>query len=278
MTISILGCGWLGLPLGRSLAQEGYTVKGSTTSEKKLQDIKNAGIDPFLLSVPGTLQADDNRSFFESDILFLNIPPTRGNPDVETDYPDVIRQVTERAVSSGVSWIIFASSTSVYPDSLDICVEEAAEKGHASRPTGEALITCEQELMNRDDCSATILRFGGLYGPGRHPVRYLAGKTDLPDPAKPVNLIHLDDCINIVKQVIYQQRKNRIYNAVSDGHPPRKTLYKTIAERSNLTPPTFLKKNGRGGKVVPNRKLKEEIDYTFHYPNPLDYEPENDAD
>lgn len=30
-TVSILGCGWLGLPLAEQLLAEGYSVKGSTT-------------------------------------------------------------------------------------------------------------------------------------------------------------------------------------------------------------------------------------------------------
>ena len=34
--ISILGCGWLGLPLAQQLVHEGYQIHGATTSEKKL--------------------------------------------------------------------------------------------------------------------------------------------------------------------------------------------------------------------------------------------------
>ena len=36
-TITILGCGWLGLPLAQTLVKEGYSVKGSTTTEDKLE-------------------------------------------------------------------------------------------------------------------------------------------------------------------------------------------------------------------------------------------------
>ena len=35
--VSVLGCGWLGKPLAISLLDEGYSVKGSTTSEDKLE-------------------------------------------------------------------------------------------------------------------------------------------------------------------------------------------------------------------------------------------------
>ena len=44
MKISILGCGWLGFPLAKSLVEKGFSVKGSTTSENKLSILSTAGI------------------------------------------------------------------------------------------------------------------------------------------------------------------------------------------------------------------------------------------
>jgi UDP-glucose 6-dehydrogenase len=49
MKISIVGCGWLGLPLGAKLVKNGHRVFGSTTSEEKIEEIKAAGIAPYLL-------------------------------------------------------------------------------------------------------------------------------------------------------------------------------------------------------------------------------------
>jgi 3-hydroxyisobutyrate dehydrogenase-like beta-hydroxyacid dehydrogenase len=49
--ISILGCGWLGLPLAKSLLAKSYEVKGSTTSENKLEVLINAGILPFQIQL-----------------------------------------------------------------------------------------------------------------------------------------------------------------------------------------------------------------------------------
>lgn len=45
--ISILGCGWLGLPLAKALIENGFSVKGSTTSTDKLTALENDGITPF---------------------------------------------------------------------------------------------------------------------------------------------------------------------------------------------------------------------------------------
>ena len=49
MRISILGCGWLGLPLGKYLLQKGHLIKGSTTDKDKMETLKASGIQPFLL-------------------------------------------------------------------------------------------------------------------------------------------------------------------------------------------------------------------------------------
>ncbi len=46
-----MGCGWLGLPLAKALAEGGYLVRGTTTSEYKLGMLQNEGIAPFLISL-----------------------------------------------------------------------------------------------------------------------------------------------------------------------------------------------------------------------------------
>ncbi|WP_258929290.1 hypothetical protein [Flavobacterium davisii] len=38
--ISLLGCGWLGLPLAESLIKKGYEIKGSTTNLDKIPLLK----------------------------------------------------------------------------------------------------------------------------------------------------------------------------------------------------------------------------------------------
>ena len=46
MQVSILGCGWLGLPLAKSLIEKGFSVNGSTTSVEKIPEVH--GEDIFL--------------------------------------------------------------------------------------------------------------------------------------------------------------------------------------------------------------------------------------
>jgi len=272
MIISVLGCGWLGFPLAQRLVKNNYSVKGSTTTKKKLQLLRQNGIEPYFLKLPESLANKSVESFWETDILFLNIPPGRAHQDTLNEYPFIIKQIIDKCTSSDGCWIIFASSTSVYSETGGITFEEDAKKGTASRPSGEAILEAESHII-QSGLDYTILRFGGLYGYGRHPIHYLSGKKNLSDPLKPVNLVHQTDSLNIAMEIIRQKKRNQIYNVVSDGHPPRSTFYKSAAEYFNLPGPEFQKNVNKDYRIVCNKKLKQDLLYSFSYPNPMDFTP-----
>jgi nucleoside-diphosphate-sugar epimerase len=88
---------------------------------------------------------------------------------------------------------------------------------------------------------------------------------------KPVNLIHQDDCIQIVKNIIESDISSGVFNAVSDGHPPRKTFYQSAADHYGVDPPEFDDASTSVNRIISNEKLKKELSYSFIYPNPLDH-------
>ena len=272
MRISVLGCGWLGFPLAQHLLNKDFEVKGSTTSKDKLSQISQAGIESYLIELPNSLKDTSVDSFWNTDILFLNIPPDRGNKNVRSEFPKLIKGVVDRVKQNPDTWIIFASSTSVYSETGGITSEDEAKPGKAFRPTGEVILASEAILME-SVLQCTILRFGGLYGYGRHPVNYLSGKQGLKSPCKPVNLVHQSDCIRVLDEIIHQKRVNEIYNVVSDGHPPRKEFYQSAAEHFNLPLPKFGPSEDIQYRVVSNQKLKDELNFSFSYPNPMDHTP-----
>lgn len=270
MTISILGCGWLGLPLAVHLIEKGHKVKGSTTTAEKISILKEEGIEPCLLTLNPALNYENCDTFWDSDILILNIPPGRNRENVIDYHSTQIKEVVNRVERSPIKLVIFISSTSVYPERGGVVEEADVKEGKASRNSGEALLKAEQLLKKNDAFKTTVLRFGGLYGEDRHPVKYLAGKKGLSKGKAPVNLIHLDDCISIIEQIIDQNIEGEIFNAVSDGHPPRNMYYRVAAEKMGLEPPEFKKDTQKRYKVVSNQKLKNYLKYHFKYPNPLD--------
>ena len=101
-TISLLGCGKLGLPLALDLVDEGYNVKGSTTTESKMYKLKQSGITPYLIIIEECIQID----FFDSDILVLTLPyrKTFSEPNI---YQNQIKKVCEIVDNSSIRHIIF---------------------------------------------------------------------------------------------------------------------------------------------------------------------------
>lgn len=272
MTISILGCGWLGLPLAEALLKSNHSIKGSTTSENKIAKLKETGIRPYLIKLDPELNCDDCKSFWKSDMLILNIPPGRGRDNIVDYHTAQIQSVIEQIKSSDIDHVIFVSSTSVYPELPGVVEEADTVEGKAGRDSGNALLRAESLLQQESGFDSTVVRFGGLYGYDRHPAKYLAGRKNLDRAKAPVNLIHRDDCINIITRLIEKDVKGEVFNAVSDGHPPRKMYYTAAAEAMGLEPPTFKSDDDKNYKVVSNRKLKEQLGYRFFYPNPMNLE------
>ena len=70
-TISILGSGWLGLPLAEHFIQQGYAVKASTRSIERSRDIEAIGAKFFVVDIDQPLA--ETSEFLDSDILLVNI-------------------------------------------------------------------------------------------------------------------------------------------------------------------------------------------------------------
>lgn len=270
-TISILGCGWLGLPLGRRLVDDGYAVKGSTTTPDKLPVLRAAHIEPYPLTLSPRLAGERVDDFFAADVLFLNVPPPRGRDDLHAYHLRQIKSVRDAAAVGSVDWVIFASSTGVYPQTSgtvteeDVPLADEAPDGQR-RPSGAAVLEAERLLQSASAFDTTVIRFAGLYGGDRDPGRFLAGRKRVSGGDAPVNLIHRDDCLGIVQAILEQDVRGEVFNACADKHPIRRVLYAQAAKRLGVEPPTF--ESGGTNKTVSNAKVKRVLDYQMHHPDP----------
>lgn len=115
MNISILGCGWLGFPLAKHLMAKDYKVKGSTISSEKLELLKENNIQPFLVKLTPELEHPEGiRSFWDSEVLVLNIPSGRNRDNVIDFHTKQIRSINKVITDSTIKFVAFVSSTSVY--------------------------------------------------------------------------------------------------------------------------------------------------------------------
>ncbi len=264
-TISILGCGWLGLPLAQFFIAKGHRVKGSTTTESKLSKLEEQSIEPYFIRVGEQAIEGNFADFLEgTDVLVINFPPKRV-PDIRKVYPMQTATIMEQLPKDLKT--IFVSSTSVYQNTNSVVVEDMQTE--PEKDSGKALLEAEQMLHYHLRDNYTVLRLAGLVGYDRLPGRFLADKKDLKNGNAPVNVIHQDDCIGLINRIIELEKWGEIYNGCADKHPLRKDYYTRAAEVIGLTPPTFNNEPESHFKIVGNEKSKKELNYQYKYPNPI---------
>jgi nucleoside-diphosphate-sugar epimerase len=262
--ISILGIGWLGFPLAKKLIKNGYAVKGSTTSENKLEVLKTNDIQPFQIELSENEIKGNVAGFLEkSEVLIIDIPPKlRSNPS--DNFVEKIKLLLAETEKSTVKKVLFVSSTSVYADAFPVVEIDEDSIPNPDSESGKQLLQTEDLLLSNDSFQTTILRFGGLIGEDRHPIKFLAGKKNIENPDAPINLIHQDDCIGIICEVLQQVwNTNLVLNAVAPQHPTRKEYYTQKAIENDLPFPKFIEKGKSIGKQINSLKLIETLDYKF---------------
>ncbi|MEO5788903.1 MAG: SDR family NAD(P)-dependent oxidoreductase [Gelidibacter sp.] len=261
--ISIIGCGWLGFPLATELVRNGNLVKGSTTSPSKIEVLKKAGIIPFVVSISeeGITDAIEE-CLKDSEVLIINIPPgLRKNP--KANFIKQMDLLSKHIEHSDIKKVLYVSSTSVYEEEVDIptITDENAPNGQSY--AAKQLIGAEDVFKNNPNFETTILRFGGLIGGDRNPAKYLSGKENAPDPEGPVNLIHQEDCIAIIKNIIVKEQWNTVFNAVAPQHPSREKYYNSLCEIQKLPLPHFDHATPSKGKIISSEKVERELHYVF---------------
>ncbi len=245
--ISILGCGWLGKPLAIRLLKQGFVVKGSTTSEAKLSEFQELGITPFLISLD--YLTHNIAAFLHSEILIVALP----SKDIE-GFKNVICHIEKSAVKK----VIFISSTSVYGNSEEVVTE-------ASETLPSALTTIEILFKNSSHFETTVIRFSGLFGYNRKPGNFFKDGRKIPNPDGFVNMIHQDDCIQLIEKVIEKNEWNQIFNGCADTHPSRREFYTKCTLDIGLKNPEFEEVRQIIQKVISNKKSKEYLDFKYKY-------------
>ena len=259
--ISILGCGWLGLPLANFLIKSGFVVKGSTTNLDKISILENNKIQAFQIELSEIEIKGEIDSFLKnSEILIIDIPPKLRGVSSE-NFVKKIQNLIPFIEKAKIEKVIFISSTSVYADD-NVFVTETT-KPNPDTESGKQLLATEILLQSNVNFKTTVVRFAGLIGEDRHPIHFLTGRKNIENPEAPINLIHQKDCIGIIKAVIEQNCFGEIFNAVAPFHPTRKDYYSKKAQQLNILAPKFEVEKNTSGKIIRSDKLITELNYNF---------------
>lgn len=271
-SISILGCGWLGLPFGKYLTEKGVKVKGSTTQAAKVELLKEAHIEPFILKFSTEIEGDSVEEFLTSETLLINIPPRISLQKTDA-HVEQIGLLLDKIKTSPIKNIIYISSTSVYPELnrevFENDVNMPDESGSATLVKAENLL---KGFVKENQINLTILRCGGLMGYERIPAKYFSGWKGLTSGNTPVNYIHRDDLIRIIEVIIEQKLWNETFNIVSPIHPTRKEIYTKNCEELGFELPEFVEPSEpQPFKIINADKFIKATNYKFIYENPLSY-------
>jgi len=265
--ISIMGCGWLGFPLGLRLLEQDHFVRGSTTTKDKIPLLEQSGIEPYFLQLDPRINGDDVTSFFNVDTVVLNIPPPR-----VSDRITVMQQQADELISylnaSPVRRLVMVSSTGVYASKRQDADE--TDPHPPETDNGRGLVAMETMLSEGLQASVAVVRMAGLFGPERDPGRFLAGREVSGNGQEPVNMIHLADAVGVITALIDQPDLTGAYNACAREHPTREAFYRKASEQAGLAAPVFTDSEPGPWKRIISEKIRAATGYGFVYDDPLE--------
>lgn len=253
--LTILGLGWLGLPLAEHMQKEGWKVIGSKRA------VSDMSIECYSLDLNNLAINNHIEKLLTVDAMIIALPPSKIEPE---KYLVGIQNLVSTAIEKGLKHIIFTSSTSVLPMEAGVFDENAEIE-----PTS-LLAKVEHWLLSLP-IHCDIVRLAGLVGKTRHPVFYLAGKQNLSGAEQPVNLVHLEDCIAAISLLLAKPNGQRIFHLCAEQHPTRKAYYSEMAKRFDLRDLQFSEENQPLVRVVKAKKICKELGFVYRYPNPYDF-------
>ncbi len=244
----IAGCGDLGTRLARRLDRDEWQVHGLRRRVERLPE----GVVP----VGADLCDPDSLSTLAADwdaVIYQATPDAYDEAGYRAAYIEGLANLLARVETRR---LVFVSSTAVFGQDDGEWVDERCDT-RPPRFNGRVLLEAEA-LAGRSAPEPTVVRFSGIYGPGRDVlVRKLAsGEASCREhPPQWTNRIHADDCAGVLAHLLSLERPGPLYCA-SDGHPtPRCEVLDWLAGRLGVAAPRREDRPGGQGKRVANARL-----------------------
>ena len=267
--ILIIGCGDIGTQLAHVLSAKGHQVTGLKRNPSKTAD---SDINYFTADITSAADLEDLPMDFDT-LYFIVSPDGRNEESYRVIYQSGLNNLLDKFALAGSSpqWI-FVSSTSVYGQSQGEWVDEDSI-AQPNNSTSQLIRQAEQKLMD-SDAHNIVVRFSGIYGPGRE---YLL-RTALQAPAIQkippyfTNRIHQGDCVGVLVFLLERRLAGvaleQCYLASDDDPAPLWEVMTWLAEHLKCRPPTVKSVDNHAdmNKRCNNRRLKA-LGYKFHYPS-----------
>ena len=266
--ILIAGCGDIGSGLARSLRAAGFRVTGLRRRAHLIAE----GIEALAadLAEPESLAKLGDRTF--RYVVIASAATAYDARSYRRVYVDGLRNLLHAL--RGEPRLVLLSSTGVYHQHDGEWVDEDSPTAPRSF-SGQLLLEAEALPRTQAPARSTVLRLGGIYGPGRErllrEVREGIGCTRY--PVRYSNRIHRDDCVGILRYLIARWQQGAalapLYLGVDCDPAPVWEVRHWLAERLGVTLDDARGSTGArapGSKRCSNRRLRE-LGYQLLYPD-----------
>jgi nucleoside-diphosphate-sugar epimerase len=277
MRVLIVGCGYVGLPLGKELAKLGHEVFGLRRSALADDELRAAGLTPVHADItrPETL-AELPKGFD----WVINCAASGGGTakDYRRLYLGGTRNLLAWLAPAPPRMLVYTSSTSVYAQDDGSWVTETSP-AEPQTETARVLLEAEQtvlEAKRQQFVSAVILRVAGIYGPGRgyYLRSLLRGEARVEGTGQRfVNMIHRDDVASAIRAALERGRPGATYNACDNEPVELGELYRWLAKELNQpmppsipTDPDVLRKRGATNKRISNHRMRVDLGWFPRFP------------
>ncbi len=249
-SVGIVGCGYLGRALARRLRSDGVAVFATTRA--RAAELAAAGVTPITLDVTDADSCRALSDYGRVDAWVYAVGyDRRASASMATVYIDGVRNVLAHLPPAPV---IAVSSTSVYGDASGGWVTESTPPN--PRDESGRVVLAAEAVWRELRPAAMLLRFAGLYGPGRL-LREAALRAGQPLASWAdgwLNLIHVEDGAAAIAELLARGfGAGGTFNA-SDGHPvTRREFYTHLAERLGAPAAQFADVGAAPGEA--NRRI-----------------------
>lgn len=269
-TILIVGCGAIGTALAQALTKQGHRVMAIKRHPPVVQDplIHYYAADIRIKNDLEKIKVNFEHIFF---ILSADGRTEQAYQDVyETGLDNLLDQFN-RGSHPPIWWMV--SSTSVYGQCAGEWVDETSE-ACSKVSTAQFICKAEQKLMKLNQYNV-VVRFSGIYGPGRDYLLRLVRQIPAiqKDPPYYTNRIHAQDCVSVL-EFLFNKRLSgtsleQCYLATDDDPAPQWEVMTWLAEQMHepLPIPKIVKEGqADANKRCSNQRLKQ-LGYAFRYSN-----------
>jgi nucleoside-diphosphate-sugar epimerase len=225
----IVGCGYVGGALGTRLLAQGHEVFGLRRNPSALP--------PGVIGLAGDVGEVEGVGALPEAldwVVYAVGAKQRDEASYRTAYLDGLGRVIRALIEEGQnpSRVLFTSSTSVYGQMRGEWVDESSPT-HPRSFAGEIMLSAER-LLHGSQFSSTVLRLGGIYGPGRTRLidRVRGGEAmAVADAPAYTNRIHRDDAAKAIAHLLALPEPGATYVGVDEDPADAAEVRRWIAER-----------------------------------------------